>query len=325
MAADDKTSPNETNPTNPTNPTYSVRTTKEISEKIQDLLAKTGLSSKDLFASMVEGFETKLFLETSPEQNQAMQQIRYHLARIDSVFLGMAQKVVDVTEDFKLRLDSQAIKHQEVTDRLTQEKFDLIKEATLAKESVDNIAETLERSDEQLSELTERAKADKLTISILTQKIDTLEKDVQSVPSLTKRIEDLREQIENMKQSNREANELNEALKRELATANRENVRLTEEAERKVNSMNHEHEQEIRYFKEVQDSTSLKHKQDIDRLNEVCELRLQHVTLQIEAEVSKAKQLGKEEQMSLMREHNQLIKDHAILREKYAALVSKKP
>ena len=308
--ADDKT-PNETNPT------YSVRTTKEVSDKIQELLIKTGLSSKDLFTTMVENLETKFIIETSPEQNQSMQQIRYHLARVDSVFLGMAQKVVDVTEDFALRFESQALKQQEIVDRLSQEKVELIKEATIVKETVDNITEKLERSDEQLSELNERAKADKLTISILGQKIEILEKDVQSVPVLTELIREHEKRIHILKTDLDKSTEEYTALGRELGALNLEKVRLMGDSEKQLSLMDREHEQ-------ILITTIHEHEQEIKRLTEVGELKIQHVILQIETEVSKAKQGANNEQLVLMREYNQLIKEHAMLREKYAVLIPRK-
>lgn len=329
MATEDKI-PTESNTT-----PYTMRVTKEATERVQILLDKTGLTMKDLFTTMVEGLEAKLIIETSPDQDRAMQQIRYHLGRVDSVFLGMAQKVVDVTADFTQRFDTQTLKNQEVLDRLTQEKFQLIKEVEIAKETVGTISEALVRNDEQLSELNERAKADKLTISILSKKVEALEIEVQSVPPLTK-------QIETLKQMIKETNEANAALKRELADANREGVRLAEESGRQIMVLNREHEQTIKHltemhessareheqkikrYLEVRDTTVYEHEQEIKRINEVNELKLQHVVLKIESEVSKAKQKGNEEQISLMREHNQLIKDHAILQSKYEALVPRK-
>lgn len=309
MATDDKNS-------NEATPTYSVRTTKDVTDRIQELINRTGLNSKDLFVNMVENLESKLFLETSPEESQAMQQIRFHLSRVDNVFLGMAQKVADVTADFTQRFDAQSLKHQEIMDRLNQEKLQLVKEVTLAEETADSISKVLLSNDDQLRELKERAKADKLTISILSQKVETLEIDVKSVPPLTK-------QIETMQQTIRESSELNSTLKRELEGANRENARLVEEANKQIVVLDREHDQKVKHLIEIHESSVHEHEQEIKRINEVNELKHQHVMLKIESEVSKAKQIGNQEQISLMREHNQLIREHAILQSKLAALIPK--
>ena len=64
---------------------------------------------------MVTRYYAELEAGSELDQSDDMQQIRYHLSRVENVFLGSLQKVQDLKKDYSERLESLMQKIKEFT------------------------------------------------------------------------------------------------------------------------------------------------------------------------------------------------------------------
>ena len=170
---------------------YSVKTTSDVTERIQELTKKTGMNHKDLFAAMVTRYYTELEAGSEIDRSDDMQQIRYHLNRAENIFLGSLQKVQDLKKDYNERLDALKAQHKETQEDLGRKNANLAKEleqlATAHSETDVRLKEIAGRN----QELEENNRGNRMTVDLLNQKIVELELKVAEVNPLKAEITDL--------------------------------------------------------------------------------------------------------------------------------------
>lgn len=180
---------------------YSVKTTTDVTERIQELVKKTGLNHKDLFSAMVTRFYTELESGSELDQSDDMQQIRYHLNRVENVYLGSLQKVQDLKKDYTVRLEEQKNKYKEVLEELhqlkktrTQEFDDL---TTIKEDTEIRLKEMQQRN----QELEERSVSYRMTMELLNHRIEELETERKAFESAQKEMISLKEELLLVKQN----------------------------------------------------------------------------------------------------------------------------
>lgn len=158
---------------------YSVKTTTDVTERIQGLLKKTGLNHKDLFSAMVTRYYAELEAGSELDQSDDMQQIRYHLSRVENVFLGSLQKVQDLKKDYSERLESLNAKNKGVHEELQQLKNTRSKEVEELKSAKAEAENQQKKTRERNQELEESNHANRMSIDLLTQKVKELESKLE--------------------------------------------------------------------------------------------------------------------------------------------------
>lgn len=185
---------------------YSVKTTSDITERIQELTKKTGLSHKDLFSAMVTRFYTESEAGSDIDRSDDMQQIRYHLNRVENIFLGSLQKVQDIKQDYTVRIEAQITQYKEVIEDLQKQRLNLSKElekSVKAKEETEKgYQEVLERS----RELEESNRTTRMTIELLNQKNKELKAELKETTVLHDQIKELQAENLTLKQENTNLN-----------------------------------------------------------------------------------------------------------------------
>lgn len=262
---------------------YSVKTTSDVTERVQELTKKTGLSHKDLFAAMVTRFYTDSEAGSEIDQSDDMQHIRYHLNRVENIFLGSLQKVQDIKNDYTSRLEGQNNQYKEVTEELQKQKSNLVKE--LDKSSKEK-AETQIRYQEihqRNQELEETNRANRLTIDLLGQKVKALEAKLIEASSL-------RESVSQLQEENIASKQELGSLQAELGTANQiiskieQQLTETEEAAQlRVNTLSTESEKELQRL-----NTS--YEKELKQLEEIHKLEMDKVRLESERKVLEREQ-----------------------------------
>ena len=172
---------------------YSVKTTTDVTERIQELTKKTGLNHKDLFAAMVTRYYSELEAGSEIDRSDDMQQIRYHLNRAENIFLGSLQKVQDLKRDYTERLDALKAQHKETQEDLQKKNTHLAKEleklSTAHSEAENRLKEVVGRN----RELEETNRGNRMTTDLLSQKIEELELKVVAVDPLKEEITELKD------------------------------------------------------------------------------------------------------------------------------------
>lgn len=173
---------------------YSVKTTTDVTERIQELTKKTGLNHKDLFAAIVTRYYSELEAGSEIDRSDDMQQIRYHLNRAENIFLGSLQKVQDLKGDYTERLEVLKAQHKETQEDLQK------KNSNLAKE-VGKLSTALSETETQFKEITgrnqeleETNRGNRMTVDLLGQKIEVLEIKSAALDPLKAEITDLQDQ-----------------------------------------------------------------------------------------------------------------------------------
>lgn len=174
---------------------YSVKTTTDVTERIQDLLKKTGLNHKDLFSAMVTRYYAELEAGSELDQSDDMQQIRYHLSRVENVFLGSLQKVQDLKKDYSERLESLNAKNKGVHEELQQLKSTRSKEVEELKSAKAEAENQQKKTRERNQELEESNRANRMSIDLLTQKVRELESQLKGSERLQEEMVVLKDEL----------------------------------------------------------------------------------------------------------------------------------
>lgn len=174
---------------------YSVKTTTDITERIQELTKKTGLNHKDLFAAMVTRYYSELETGSELDRSDDMQQIRYHLNRAENIFLGSLQKVQDLRKDYAGRLDALKAQHQKNQEELLKKNTNLTKELEKLGAAHSEIQNELIEVKDRNQELEETQRGTRMTVELLSQKIAALELKAAAVSPLEAEIKDLQAEI----------------------------------------------------------------------------------------------------------------------------------
>ena len=215
-------------------PTYSVKTTADITESVDELLKATGFNNKDLFAAMVTQFKTNLMAGSDTEQTEDMQQLRYHLSHSESIFVNMVQKLHDMKENFAESIEQEKRVHQGIVDQV--EKNRLQAEAERDKFRLE-LAEVQERSKiltERNSELEAVQRSNLITIEMLSSQKELLEEKIGTVTELETEVQQLRTQCAD---NNRKIEK--------LQTEADQNVRILDLSKERLVSVEKEKEQAI--------------------------------------------------------------------------------
>jgi len=172
--------------TKPQQDTYSVKTTSVVKDELNELLKLTGLPSKELFEAMVTNYKIMALQGTEVERTEDVQQVRYHLSRAENLFMNLVQKNQDVKQDYTSRIDQENALHKQITDELQQQKALAIQEKDKASVEQMELIGEMKKSNETIADLKDRARSERLTIDVLTNKTEELEAKVVAMPELEK-------------------------------------------------------------------------------------------------------------------------------------------
>ena len=237
---------------------YSVKTTSDVTERIQELTKKTGLNHKDLFAAMVTRYYSELEAGSEIDRSDDMQQIRYHLNRAENIFLGSLQKVQDLKKDYTKRLDAQKAQHKETQEDLQKKITNLAKEleklATAHSESETRLKEITGRN----QELEESNRGNRMTVDLLSQKIEALELEVAAVDPLKAEIIDLRDKTLSYQQKLTNLHTELGTAQQTIANLEYHRTEVEEAARKQVQELKATNDKDIQQLKEV-------HKLEVDK------------------------------------------------------------
>lgn len=267
---------------------YSVKTTSDVTERIQELTKRTGLSHKDLFSAMVTRFYTELEQGSEIDQSDDMQHIRYHLNRVENIFLGSLQKVQDLKKDYMGRLEGQSSQHKEVLDELQKQKSVFAKELDkLAKEKgeLDSRFKEISQRNQELEEIN---RSNRMTIDLLSHKVKDIEAKLTEASSLQETITLLREdnlstkhEIGNLQAELGTAHQVISNLEQQLTDAE-------ETALLRVNSLSEESMKELQRL-------NISYEKELNQLKEIHKLEMDKVLLESERKVLEKEQIIKVE------------------------------
>ncbi|TGE33277.1 hypothetical protein [Desulfosporosinus sp. Sb-LF] len=281
---------------------YSVKTTTDVTERVQELTKKTGLNHKDLFAAMVTRYYSELESGSDLDRSDDMQQIRYHLNRAENIFLGSLQKVQDLKRDFSEHLETQKAQHKEKQEDLQAKNSNITKElekrSTAQSELENRLQETLARN----QELEDTNRTNRVTVDLLGQKLENLEQKAAAVDPLKAKITELRGQTSSYQQ-------IIANLQAELGIA-QQTITNLEERRTKAEETALKHEEEVRTTYE----------KTIQQLQEVHSLEVDKTLLESERRVLEMMQKIKEDYGQKV--EDLLVKNDA-LRTKYQELTEK--
>ncbi|EGW41928.1 hypothetical protein [Desulfosporosinus sp. OT] len=237
---------------------YSVKTTSDVTERIQELTKKTGLNHKDLFAAMVTRYYTELEAGSEIDRSDDMQQIRYHLNRAENIFLGSLQKVQDLKKDYSKRLEVQKAQHKETQEDLQKKNTHLAKEleklsiALLAAEA--RFKETTERN----QELEETNRGNRMTLDLLSQKIQELELKAAALDPLKVEITDLQNKTFSYQQELTQLHSELRSAQQTVANLEQHRTEAEEVAHKQVKELKTTYEKDIQQLRDV-------HKLELDK------------------------------------------------------------
>ena len=230
---------------------YSVKTTSDVTERIQELTKKTGLNHKDLFAAMVTRYYSELEAGSEIDRSDDMQQIRYHLSRAENIFLGSLQKVQELKKDYTERLDAQKAQHKETQEDLLKKNIKLVKEietlSTAQSETEKRLNEIISRN----HELEELNRGNRMTVDLLSQKLEELELKTATVDQLKTEITDL--QGENLTYQQKLAHLLSElgTARQTIANLEKHQMKMEETARKQEKELKTTYAKDIQQLKEV--------------------------------------------------------------------------
>lgn len=256
---------------------YSVKTTSDVTERIQELTKKTGLNHKDLFAAMVTRYYAELEAGSEIDRSDDMQQIRYHLSRAENIFLGSLQKVQDLKKDYTERLEAQKAQHKEIQEDILKKNTNLTKEMEKLLTANTGIEIRLKEIAGRNQELEESNQGNRMTIDLLSQKLEALEVKAAAVDLLKMEVIDLEEKTLSYQQKLTH-------LHSELGTAQAAITNLEQ----------HRTEVEKATLKQVED-LKVTYSKDLQQLKEVHKLEVDKTRLESERQVLEMTQKVKDD------------------------------
>ena len=256
---------------------YSVKTTSDVTERIQELTKKTGLNHKDLFAAMVTRYYSELEAGSEIDRSDDMQQIRYHLNRAENIFLGSLQKVQDLKRDYTERLDALKAQHKETQEDLQKKNTNLAKEleklSTAQSETETRLKEITERN----QELEETNRGSRMTVDLLSQKIEELELKAAAVDPLKAKITDLQDKTLSYQQEITHFHAELGTAQQTIANLEQHRAEAEEAARKHGEVLQTTYDKDIQQLKEV-------HKLEVDKILLESERRILETTQKIKDE-----------------------------------------
>ena len=246
---------------------YSVKTTTDVTERVQELTKKTGLNHKDLFAAMVTRYYSELESGSEIDRSDDMQQIRYHLNRAENIFLGSLQKVHDLKKDYTERVDTLKAQHKVTQEDLQKKNTNLAKELEKLTTAHSEINIRLTEVTGRNQELEETNRGNRMTVDLLSQKIAELELKAAAVDPLKAQITDLQDKTLSYQQKLTH-------LHTELGTA-QQTIANLEQYRSEVEEAARKHVQELKgtYSKDFQQLKEV-HKLEVDKTHLESERRI---------------------------------------------------
>lgn len=246
---------------------YSVKTTTDVTERIQELTKKTGLNHKDLFAAIVTRYYSELEAGSEIDRSDDMQQIRYHLNRAENIFLGSLQKVQDLKKDYTERIEAQKAQHKEAQEDLQRKNANLTQElerfSTAHSETETQLKEITLRN----QELEETNRGNRMTTDLLSQKIKELELKAAAVGPLKAEIKDLQDKtLSYMQKLTHLHSELGTA-RQTIANLEQHRTEMEEASNKQVQELN------LTYYKDIQQLKEV-HKLEVDKTHLESERRI---------------------------------------------------
>ena len=173
-------------------PVFSVKSSKDVVEKAYELVEKSGLSVKDWFEGAVSAMEIQMFEGTEADQAQDTQQMRYHMKRVEDLFLSQVQKIIELREDFHQKLNEENVRHKGLVDNLQEQKAKLQGQI---EQLVKDTEETKKREEvllERNKTLEEGTNLSSKTIAIIQARNTDLEEEVAAIPKYEEEVKNLR-------------------------------------------------------------------------------------------------------------------------------------
>ena len=162
---------------------YSVKASKDIKDKVSELLTRTGFNSqKELFEAMVTNYD--LTTSSTTDQTEDMQQVRYHLSRAESIFIGLIQKNQDLRQDFNVRFEQETALHKTMLDDLQVAKTDALNELAKAQEETVRATARSATLEARNSELENEHRRTGATIDLLTRHNEELQAHIAGAEAL---------------------------------------------------------------------------------------------------------------------------------------------
>lgn len=237
---------------------YSVKTTSDITGRIQELTKKTGLNHKDLFAAMVTRYYSELETGSEMDRSDEMQQIRYHLNRAENIFLGSLQKVQDLKDDYTERLDALNAQHKEALDDLQKKNANLAKELEKLNNAHSEIQNRLKTITERNQELEETNRTNRVTIDLQNKKIEELELNAAKIDPLKKELTILQDQALSYQQEFSRLQAGSRSDRQIIANLEQHRIELEEAAHKHQEEMKTAWDKDIQQLKEI-------HKLEVDK------------------------------------------------------------
>ncbi|HWQ40695.1 MAG TPA: hypothetical protein VN456_01500, partial [Desulfosporosinus sp.] len=231
---------------------YSVKTTSDVTERIQELTKKTGLNHKDLFAAMVTRYYSELEAGSEIDRSDDMQQIRYHLSRAENIFLGSLQKVQDLKRDYIERLDAQKTQHKEAQEDLAKQNSNLAKELEKLTTAQSEIEKRLTKTTLRNQELEDSNRTNRMTVDLLSQKLEELELKAAMVDPLKIEITDLQSKSLSYQQELAHLNSELGTAQQNIANLKQHRIESEETIRKHEQELKGAHAKDIQQLKEVQ-------------------------------------------------------------------------
>jgi chromosome segregation ATPase len=212
--------------------TYSVKTTTGTKQKVEELVSKSGLSAKEFFEAMVTYYELELLKGTEAEQNQDAQQVRYHLGRVNELFIAMGQKVIDLRQDFTTRIEEEVRRSREMVAQAQQKKDQALAETDQVRAEVQAVQDRVRELEGRNRELEEINGMLKTSVDVVNKKAQEYEEKSASIPGLEQTLAEARANgARVLQQLNDEEKAHIQELSRLEKETGAERVRLQKEAD----------------------------------------------------------------------------------------------
>ena len=213
----------------PATENYTVKTTRDLKEKIGELQGKTGLNAKELFEAMVTTYELKNLEGTSAEQTEDMQVLRYHLNRSESIFLSLVERNQDLKRDFAMKMEEENVKLTTSIIEFQKLREDLTNRLHISEQEKSDIASRCFELTERNKELEGDHKRTTTTIDLLQKHNDELETRIKNAESLIEDNERLKDYLDTVtKEKDRLALTV-ETLTQKLAQAEKDSINQLEQ------------------------------------------------------------------------------------------------
>lgn len=233
-------------------PTYSVKTSKDITDEVDKLVGLTGLSNKDLFATMVMQFKTNLMASPETEQTEDMQQIKYHLTHAESIFTNMVQKLHDLKQNFSESIGQEKILHQGIVDQVEKSRLQTESERDKARLELAEIQDRMKEISERNNELEAIQRSNHITVELLTNRNELMEARIGTVAEMENEVQQLRTKYAETQHKNEKLQTEADQNMQILELTKERLASIEKEKEQAISALRQSHEKEIAQIAQAQ-------------------------------------------------------------------------